>query len=186
VAVGGEFVELGARKKPPFRGDQFGADPLWHEAFRVSGPPMSWAEWVAARQTPSCPSGTRLIDSTPARRWTTSYAPASHALGGKADGLLAAAALAVDGHARDGIRESGAPANALRAMLTAWVADLGDGRRRSRSSICAGSTAGAGHQFAQAVRQQVGGQQRHAVPPLGLALLPTGVRTAPTMTASRP
>ena len=48
VAGGGELVELGAREAP-LRGDQFGADALWHQAFGVA-PGHVLAERVAAGQ----------------------------------------------------------------------------------------------------------------------------------------
>ena len=157
----------GAREAP-LRGDQFGADALRHQAFGVA-PRHVLAERVAARQH-------RAAHRDAAHRLHAAgddqvVGAGEHALGGEADGLLAAAALPVDRDAGNRLGESGAQQRIARDV-DRLVADLGDGTgddvvdlRRVHAGAC--------HQFAQAVRQQVGGQhvvQRAA----GLALADRG------------
>ena len=152
MAGGGELVELGAREAP-LRGDQFGADALWHQAFGVA-PGHVLAERVAARQY-------RAAHRNAAHRLHAAgddevVSAGEHALGGEADGLLAAATLAVDGDAGNRFWESGAQ-QCIARDVDRLVADLGDGTGDNvvdlyRVHACAR------YQFAQAMGQQVGGQ----------------------------
>ena len=101
------------------------------------------------------PIGTRLIDSTPAAM-TMSYAPASTPWAAK---LIACWLLP---HWRSTVvpgtlSGNPAPSSALRAMLTAWSPTWVTAPAMT-SSTCAGIHAGALHQLAQAVRQQIGRQ----------------------------
>ena len=100
-----------------------------------------------------------------------SYAPEIDALRGEADRLLAAAALTVDGRPGHGLGETRAQQR-IAGDVDGLVADLRD-RARDDVVDLRGVDARTGHQFLQAVRQQVNRQhvvQRAA----GLALADRG------------
>jgi len=80
-------------------------------------------------------------------------------VGGEADGLLAAAALAVDGGAGHALGKTRAQQR-ISGDVDGLVADLGD-RPRDDVVDADGVHTGAFHQGAQAVGEQIGGQ--HAV-----------------------
>ena len=125
------------------------------------------------------PIGTRLMDSTPAAM-TTSYAPATTPWAAK---LMACWLLP---HWRSIVvpgTDSGkpAPSSALRAMLTAWSPTWVTAPAMT-SSICTGSTPVRCTSSRRLCANRSAGSTPCSAP---LALpLPTGVRTAPTMTAS--
>lgn len=152
MAAGGELVELGARKAP-LGSDQFGADALWHQAVGVARV-HALAERVAARRHLAAHR------DAPHRFHAGGdhqvVGAGDHTLGREADGLLAAAALTVDGDAGDRLRESRSQQGVARDV-DGLVADLGDGAGDDVVDL-RGIDAGARHQFAQAVREQVGGQ----------------------------
>ena len=95
------------------------------------------------------------MDSTPAAT-TTSYAPGDDTLGGEADRLLAAAALAVDGGTRNRLRKTRAQ-QGITCDVDGLIADLGHGSRDDIVNLHRVHTR-ALHQLAQTVRQQVCGQ----------------------------
>ena len=105
-----------------------------------------------------------------------------HALGGEADGLLAAATLPVDGDAGNRFGESRAQQGVARDV-DRLVADLGDGTGDDVVDL-PGSTPVCATSSRRLCASKSAGNTSCSAP---LALpLPTGVRTAPTMTASRP
>ena len=151
-------------REAPLGGDQLGADALRHQAVGVAAR-HAVAEWVAARQH-------RAAHRHPAHGF---HAGGDHhvvgagddALGGETDGLLAAAALAVDRGARNRLREARAQ-QGIACDVDGLIAHL---RHRSRDDVVdlARVHAGALDELTQAVRQQVCGQ--HAVQcAVGLAL----------------
>ena len=163
VAARRELVELGAGQ-PPLGGDQFGADALRHQTFGVALGHR--AERVAAGQHAGAHRHPRhRLDAGGDHDVVGAR---DHALGGEADGLLAAAALPVDGRAGHASRGIPAPSSALRAMLTAWSPTWVTAPAMT-SSTSAGSIPVRSDHLAQAVGEQVDGQhvvQRAA----GLAL----------------
>ncbi len=151
MAGRGELVELGAGEAPP-GGDQFGADALRHQAGRVA-PGHVLAERVAAGQHRGAhrdaAHGFHATGDDDVVR------AGNDALRGEADGLLAAATLAVDGGSGDRIGKTRSQQR-ITGDIDGLVAYLGDGAGDDVVDLRR-VYAGAGHHLAQAVRQQVGG-----------------------------
>src|SRR6185369_16630759 len=166
VATRGELVELLARETP-LRGDQLRADTLRHKAFGVALRHLT--ERVAARQhTGAHRDPAHRLD---ARGDHDVVSARDDALGGEADGLLAAAALTVDRRARHTLREACAQQRVARDV-DGLIAHLGDRAGDDVVDLDRIDPAPA-DQFLQTVRQKVDGQhvvQRAA----GLALADRG------------
>ena len=175
VAARRELVELLPREAP-LGGDQLRADALRHKAVGVAL--RHCAERVATRQ--HARAHRHPAHRLHARGDHDVIRAGDHALCGEADRLLAAAALSVDGRARHRLGKP-APSNAFGRCWRPGHRP-GDGARDHVVDLD-GVDASAGDEFLQAVGEKVDGQhtQRAAALPF-----PIGVRTAPTMTASRP
>ena len=168
-----------AAGEAPLGGDQFGADALRHKAVGVAL--RHRAERVAARQ--HARAHRHPAHRLDARGDHDVVGAGDHALGGEADRLLAAAALAVDGRARHRLGETGAEQR-VAGDVDGLVADLGDGARDDVVDLVRGRFRCARRARVRLWARRSTGSTSCSAPP---ALpLPIGVRTAPTMTASRP
>ena len=162
MAARRELVELLAREAP-LRRDQLRADALRHKAVGVAL--RHRAERVAARQY-------ARAHRHPAHRLDTRgdddvVRAGDHTLGGEADRLLAASALAVDGRPWHRLGESGAEQR-VTGDVDGLVADLRYGARDDIVDLRRVDTR-ARHEFGQAVGQQV--HRQHVVQcAAGLAL----------------